>query len=60
MGLVTFTARIVVAQVVGDLNLVQVHESMTNHHLVATSIPRSIDSDIIYDHVPNNLVNSRY
>ncbi|EXM26320.1 hypothetical protein FoTM2_011085 [Fusarium oxysporum f. sp. vasinfectum] len=27
---------------------------------VATSIPRSIESEIIYDHVPDNLVNSRH
>lgn len=33
---------------------------MTNHHLVATSIPPSIESEIIYDRVPDNLVNSRH
>ncbi|KAF5628735.1 transcription factor atf21 [Fusarium sp. NRRL 25303] len=43
----------------GMPNLVQAYESMTDHHLVATSIPRSIKSEIIYDHAPDNLVDGR-
>ncbi|KAF5707098.1 transcription factor atf21 [Fusarium mundagurra] len=43
----------------GRSNLVQPYEFMTDHHLVATSRQRSIESEIIYDHAPDNLVNAR-
>ncbi|PNP79577.1 hypothetical protein FNYG_07193 [Fusarium nygamai] len=45
----------------GTPNLVQAyaHESMTDQHLVANSIPQSIESEIIYDHAPDNLADSR-
>ncbi|KAF5562606.1 transcription factor atf21 [Fusarium phyllophilum] len=43
----------------GRSNLVQPYEFMTDHHLVATSRYRSIESEIIYDHASDNLVNAR-
>ncbi|KAF5595534.1 transcription factor atf21 [Fusarium pseudoanthophilum] len=43
----------------GMSNLVQPDEFMTDHHLVATSRQRSIESEIIYDHAPVNFADAR-